>query len=250
MTDGPRVEAIDRALTLLSALANAGADGAALAELASATGVNKSTAYRALSTMKHRGFVAQSENTGEYHLGPVAMTLGEGFLTPQSLAQSLHPAVLALSREANELVHLGMLIGDQVLYIDKVEPERPIRVWSEVGRRTPAATCAMGRALLAARGVPDDQLDAYLKRSALTLVELTKQVHLTRSRGFAIEFEENEPGVACLGVAIVRDSRVVAAVSITMLAERMTPARQDELFGLARNVLPPMLPAGLSLAAA
>ena len=98
MTDGPRVEAIDRALTLLSALANAGADGAALAELASATGVNKSTAYRALSTMKHRGFVAQSENTGAYHLGPVAMTLGEGFLTPQSLAQSLHPAVLALSR--------------------------------------------------------------------------------------------------------------------------------------------------------
>lgn len=249
MTDGPRVEAIDRALLLLAVLANAGPDGAALAELAAATGVNKSTAYRALSTMRQRGFVAQSDHTGDYQLGPVAMTLGEGFLTPQSLAQSLHPAVLALSREANELVHLGMLIGDQVLYIDKVEPERPIRVWSEVGRRTPAATCAMGRALLAARAVPDDQLSAYLKRSTLSLAELTEQVHASRARGFASEFEENEPGVACLGVAIVRDSRAVAAVSITMLAERMTPARQDELFGLVRKVLAPMLPAGLSLPA-
>ncbi|MEZ5088336.1 MAG: IclR family transcriptional regulator [Micropruina sp.] len=248
MTDGPRVEAIDRALRLLTALADAGPAGSSLTDLASATGVNKSTAYRALSTMKTHGFVTQSEASGGYCLGVAAMSLGESFLTPQGLARALHPALVTLSREANELVHLGVLVGDQVLYIDKVEPERAIRVWSEVGRRTGAATSAMGRALLAARGVPDDQLSAYLHRSPIPVSELTSSVHTARERGYATEVEENETGVACLGLALANGQGPVAAVSITMQSERLTPARQRDLAQLVRRVLPPLLPEGLSLA--
>jgi DNA-binding IclR family transcriptional regulator len=247
MTDGPRVEAIDRALHLLTALADAGPEGAPLNELAALTGVNKSTAYRALSTMRARGFVEQTDASGDYRLGSAAMTLGEGFLTPQGLAQSLHPAVVALSREANELVHLGTLVGDQVLYIDKVEPQRAIRVWSQVGQRTSAASSAMGRALLAARDVPDDQLAAYLHRTDVTLERLIAAVHATRARGYSTELEENEPGVACLGTAVLQGAGPVAALSITMQAERLTLARQQELSRLIRDVLPPLLPRGFTI---
>ncbi|MFT4217596.1 MAG: IclR family transcriptional regulator [Micropruina sp.] len=247
MTDGPRIEAIDRALALLTALAEAGPDGATLAGLASVTGVNKSTAYRALSTMRARAFVAQSEATGDYRLGSAAMTLGERFLTPQSLAQSLHPALVTLSRAVDELVHLGVLVGDEVLYVDKVEPERAIRVFSEIGRRTSAATSAMGRALLAARGVPDDQLAAYLHQRALTVEQLAAVLNAARARGFSTELEENEPGVACLGAALMRGPDAVAALSITMPAERLTEQRQGELAELIGSLLPPLLPEGLSL---
>lgn len=245
MTDGPRVEAIDRALSLLVALAQAGPDGAPLTDLAASTGVNKSTAYRALSTMKAQGFVSQSDPSGDYQLGAVAMALGERFITPAALAQALHPGLVAVSRQANELVHLGVLIGDQVLYVDKVEPERPIRVWSEVGRRTSAATSALGRAVLAARNLPDDHLAAYA--DPVQLPRLAAAVHDARQRGYSSEFEENEAGVACLGVAILQAGRPVAALSITGQAERMTPVRQDELFALIRAVLPPLLPDGLTL---
>lgn len=247
MTDGPRVEAIDRALTLLTALAEAGPDGLPLTELATLTGVNKSTAYRALSTMRGHGFVAQSETTGDYRLGPAAMTLGENFLTPQSVAQSLHPALVALSREADELVHLGVLIGDEVLYLDKVEPERAIRVFSEVGRRTAAGTSAMGRALLAARNVPDELLGAYLHHARLSVGQLSDALAATRRHGFSTELEESERGVACLGAAIMRGRDAVAALSITMPAERLTGARQRELAALIHRLLPPLLPEGFSL---
>ena len=247
MTEGPRVEAIDRALALLAALAEAGPDGVALADLSAATGVNKSTAYRALSTMRAHGFAAQSEATGDYRLGPTAMTLGERFLTPHNLAQSLHPALVALSRAADELVHLGVLIGDQVLYLDKVEPERAIRVFSEIGRRTSAARSAMGRALLAARAVPDDQLSVYLHQSGLSREQLTATLGAARSRGFSTEIGENEPGVACLGVALMRGTNAVAALSITMPSERLTEPRQRDLAALIRSLLPPLLPDGLSL---
>ena len=166
MTEGPRVEAIDRALSLLTALSQAGPKGAPLTELAVATGVNKSTAYRALSTMRAHGFVTQSASTGDYRLGAAAMALGEQFLTPQSLVQSLHPALVALSREADELVHLGILNGDRVIYVDKVESDKAIRVWSQVGRNASAATTSLGRAILAYRPIPDDHLDAYAPSEA------------------------------------------------------------------------------------
>lgn len=241
------MEAIDRALMLLTALAEAGPDGAPLTELSSVTGVNKSTAYRALSTMRAHGFVAQSEATGDYRLGTVAMTLGERFLTPQSLVQSLHPALVALSREADELVHLGVLVGDEVLYLDKVEPERTIRVFSEIGRRTSAASSAMGRALLAARGVPDDQLAAYLHHCRVTVDELSTELTAARSRGFATDIGVNEQGVACLGAALMRGPDAVAALSITMPAERLTVQRQGELAALISTLLPPLLPTELAL---
>lgn len=247
MTDGPRVEAIDRALILLTALAEAGPDGAPLTELSSTTGVNKSTAYRALSTMRAHGFVAQSEVTGDYRLGTVAMSLGERFLTPQSLVQSLHPALVALSREADELVHLGVLVGDEVLYLDKVEPERAIRVFSEIGRRTSAASSAMGRALLAARSVPDDQLAAYLHHCPVTVDQLSAALEDARARGFSTEIGINERGVACLGAALMRGPDAVAALSVTMPSERLTERRQGELAALISTLLPPLLPAELAL---
>lgn len=247
MTEGPRVEAIDRALDLLVALAQAGPDGVSLATLSTSTRVNKSTAYRALATLRAHGFAAQSDATGDYRLGTVAMTLGDRFLTPHSLMQSLHPALVTLSRAIDELVHLGVLIGDEVLYLDKVEPERAIRVFSEVGRRTPAATSAMGRALLTARGVPDAQLGAYLHNRGLSVEELTDALKAARRHGFATETEENEPGVACLGVAVVRGTNALAALSITMPAERLTEQRQHELAALIDDLLPPLLPDGLSV---
>ena len=236
MTEGPRVEAIDRALSLLTALSQAGPKGAPLTELAVATGVNKSTAYRALSTMRAHGFVTQSASTGDYRLGAAAMALGQQFLTPQSLAQSLHPALIALSHEADELVHLGVLIGDQVMYVDKVEPERAIRVWSQVGQRTSAASSAMGRALLAFRDVPDDQLAAYLHNSTVTLPQLIAAVHATRERGYALEEQETVEGVACVATPLAPFGEPLAAISVSVPVHRFPAAQRAALIRSVQQV--------------
>lgn len=248
---GPRVEAVDRALQLLVALADAGPDGAPLAELAGRVGMNKSTAYRALSTFRHRGFAAQDDATSRYRLGPAAYGLGERVFSPQNLAQALHPALVALSQEAEELVHLGVLAGQHVLYVAKVEPERAIRVWSAVGQRVPVASTAMGRALLAARDVPDQQLDGYLRQlpagRAVEPERLVEVVADARRLGYAVELGENEPDVACVGTAIMQGGAPIAALSITALATRMTAARQAELAEMIVREVGPLLPDGLSL---
>lgn len=249
--NAPRVEAIDRALVLLSALAEAGPVGAPLADLAERAGLAKPTAYRALTTMRLRGFAEQAEGTGHYALGPAAIALADRSDTPNNLAISIHPALVALSRASRELVHLGVLSGDSVLYVDKVEPERAIRVWSAVGQLVPVASSSLGRALLAARKVPETHLGSYLiglpPEREVTAGRLSEAVRDARTLGYALELGENEPDVACIGTAVLRGGRPVAALSITALAVRMTPARQAELAGLIRSEVPPLLPPGLSL---
>ncbi|WP_040158828.1 IclR family transcriptional regulator [Nigerium massiliense] len=252
----PRVEAVDRALTLLLALADAGPGGASLADLAAATGMNKSTAYRSLSTMRRRGFAGQSSDTGFYRLGRTAMTLDAGFLAPGDLAGAMHPALLWLSRASDELVHLGVWEDDQVLYVAKVEPQRAIQVRSFVGRRAPLATTSLGRAMLAARGLDDAQLAVYGRPNgnaagpAVEPARLGEIVREAQGRGYATEFEENEAGVACLGMALLRGGDVIGAVSITAMSDRLGPERQVELAALMRAGLPELLPEGVELMAA
>ncbi|MFT3888207.1 MAG: IclR family transcriptional regulator [Arachnia sp.] len=247
----PRVEAVDRALTLLLALADAGPDGATLAELADATGLNKSTAYRSLSTMRLRGFAEQDADQGSYRLGSAAFELTERSYGPRNLANALHPALVALAHATNELVHFGVLTGDHILYLDKVEPERAIRVWSAVGQRMPVASTAMGRALLAARDVPDRLLPGYLRSvpesRPVSAERLHESVHAARVRGYAVEHGENEPDVSCLGTVVMRGATPVGALSITALAARMTPERESELASIIAAEVPPLLPEGLHL---
>lgn len=249
--ESPRIEAIDRALMLLEELARCGPEGAQLTELSSATGISKATAYRALSTLRLRGFASQSPS-GSYRLGPTLPALVDSFYSHQNLTASLRPALVEVSLRAQELVHLGAWDGNEIVYLDKVESAaRAIRVWSAVGQRVPAASSALGRALLAARESTPEQVAQYLRflpaGREVTRDRLTAAVAEAHRRGFSEEFEENEPGVACIGFAIMQGAAPVAALSITSLAERMTPSRIEELRGIVVDALPALLPSGLTL---
>lgn len=250
--DGPpRIEAIDRALLLLEELAGGGAEGLPLAALSESTGISKATAYRALATMRARGFVSQGE-FGEYRLGPRALWLSDSYFGSDNLQRALRPALHELSRRTEELVHLGTWDGTEVVYLDKVEPtSRAIRVWSSVGQRVPAASTSLGRALLAARDDVDQRLDHFIgllpADRHVSRARLAEAIDEVRDTGFSSEVEENEPGVACMGFALVRDHRAVAAISITSVASRMTAKRRLELQDIIRRELPALLPEGLSL---
>ncbi|QAY63464.1 IclR family transcriptional regulator [Xylanimonas allomyrinae] len=247
------IGAVDKALLALDALARAGAGGAQLAELAAEVGVHKTTLHRTLAALRHRGYAEQTPD-GAYRLGAAALALGSTFLSEENLPGLLHHALATLSREVDELVHLGALAGREIVYLDKVEPQRAVRVWSAVGRHRPAATTALGRAWLAAAEDAGDTLDdAALTRLAgddADPATLRRAIDAARARGYAEENEENEPGIACVAVAVLRAGRPVAAVSITAPAERLTGTTRRERVSALRESLPGWLPAGLGVPAA
>ncbi|RLP06456.1 IclR family transcriptional regulator [Propionibacterium australiense] len=248
-TNGPaRIEAIDRALVLLEDLSRAGAGGFSLAEICSRVGMNKSTAYRALTTMRGRDYVQQDPESGNYALGPAALMLSSRYFTDDALAQGMHPGIVALSREIDELVHLGVMKGDTIVYLDKVEPSRTIRVWSDIGRTVPAWSTALGRAILAFTGVERQQLAAYLPVGDSAREDhLWLMLEFARDHGYSFENEENEPGIACLGVPLLRGDHPVAALSVTTFASTFTPDRRAELVSAIAAVVPPLLPGGIAL---
>lgn len=161
------VESIDRAMQVLIALARAGTEGLALGTLSDRLGLHKTTLHRALAALRFREFVVQDAESGHYRLGAAALTLGDDYYAEDHLAVAVHPALVALAADVDELVHLGVLAGTSIVYLDKVEPQRPVRVFSAVGRRIPAAHTALGRALLLDRVTNQEALAPYpLRRGA------------------------------------------------------------------------------------
>jgi len=249
MTKSSPVESVDRALLVLEALAAAGPAGLSLAELASRLEVHKTTAHRALAALRFREFVVQDPSSGHYVLGGAATGLAEAFFGEENLPALLHPALVALCAQTQELVHLGVLSGAQVVYLDKVEPERAVRVWSAVGRRMPAVTTALGRALLASRGASREVVERFAEAigTEADAEAAWREISLARERGWAREVEENEPGIACVGAPVLRGGVAVAAVSVTAPVERMSEERFAEIHAQMLEVLPSLLPKGFSL---
>jgi IclR family transcriptional regulator, acetate operon repressor len=239
------IESVDRALLVLTALAGAGPRGLVLADLSGRLGIHKTTVHRTLAALRHRDYVAQDATSGAYSLGPAAVALGESYLADDNLVVLLHPALVALSQDVAELVHLGVLVGTDILYLDKVEPDRPVRVWSQVGRSIPAARTALGRALLAFRGTDRDALTRYVEGAELDRV--WGELERARELGRAVEDQENEPGIGCVAVPVLRGGVPVVAVSVTAPVERLDPARVAQVHERVRVVLPRYLPAGLHL---
>ena len=249
------VGSVDKALSLLEVLAEAGPEGMTLRDISAESGLNKASAHRLLRALMHRGFAEQAVTDQTYRLGVALPLLASRFEREENLPVLMAPALAAISQEVQELVHLGRLDGPHVLYLDKVEPERALRVWSRVGSRAPAARTAMGRAILTADGVRGAGLESYARASegadggrTVTPAHLAEVIAEAEQRGWASEVEENEEGIACVGVALVRPGGRSLAVSVTGPIERMDAARREEVGALLREQLDELAPAGFVVA--
>jgi IclR family acetate operon transcriptional repressor len=254
MTDSdeaaPPVGSVDKALALIELLAEAGPEGMALRDVVEASGLNKASAHRTLQALQHRGF-AEQDAKQRYRLGSRPALLVEQFYREENLPTLFRPTLLAICQEVQELVHLGILEGANVLYLDKVEPDRAIRVWSQVGRQVSVLTTALGRAMVAADGTPDPLLSVYTANATAEIANrFSGAVADARVRGFATEREENEPGICCVGVALRRPSGRPVAVSITGPSTRIGAERLDELGQRLRDVLHVSAPPGFTVSPA
>ncbi len=227
-----RIQVLDRAVTILELLWRAGA-GLSLQELSVQSGVNPNTVRRIVKALAYHRLVEEEEGTGRYRLGMKLFELGSSVVARLDVRARARPYLERLVLETGETAHLCILDRGEVLYLDKHEPMRTMRIPSEVGRRNPAYCTAVGKALLAY--VPEEELEelvrqrglrAYTRRTITTLAELKQELARVREQGYAVDNEEFEEGLKCIG-APVRDysGRVVASISIAGPAFRLTEER-------------------------
>lgn len=225
-----RLVGADRVLAVLVELA-AHPRGVTLDDLATAMASPKPSVHRALTSLRRAGLAAQISR-GLYILGDEFLRLAFDNAAQRPDAQSVTPVLERLTEMFGETAHYAVLEHDEVIYRAKTDPVgNAVRLTSVVGGRNPAHCTAVGKLLLSER--VDDRLTLeallgpgpYLRRTSRTLTTpetLWAELELIRSQGYAVDDQENEPGINCVAVPLpARGTGVAAgAVSVSALAFR------------------------------
>ncbi len=230
------IESVDRALRVLQVLSRYGA-GATLEELAEETGLPKSSLHRTLAALRQRGF-AVSEGDGRYLLGAELLRVAFDFHERLDVRAVLRPVLEQLREQLNETVHLGVLDGADVVYLDKLESSHPIRLTSMVGGRNPAHATA--EALLAWTYATDDAIRGWLERigslrgrTPNTITDeqgLVREMARIRADGYARDMEESELGVRCVAVPVFLGRAIPdSAISVSAPRDRLPATRIREV---------------------
>lgn len=249
MTDSPdtptksSIQVIDRMMSLVSALARHPGP-ANLKQLAQETKLHPSTAHRILSVMVDNRLVDRIE-PGTYRLGIRLLELGNLVRLRLNVRQEALPYMQRLHEELKETVNLSVRQGDEVVYVERVASLTPMmRVVQTVGTRAPLHVTAVGKVFLAEDGV--DAAHAYAQRVGLTRLTdstladptlLDGELAQVRAQGYAIDREEAEKGVCCIGAGIRDDDgRLVAGLSVSAPSDRLNPAWSSRVRDTAERI--------------
>jgi DNA-binding IclR family transcriptional regulator len=187
-----------------------------------------------LAALVETGLIRRSG--GGYSIGPGVVELASVFLRSDDPVQRFRDFVPAMDALSAETAQLGTLVEGDVLYLARHDGTQPIALTSGIGKRLPASSTAIGKAMLA-RLEPDalaatvrEPLPRLTDRSHLTLASLSNDLAAIRRRGHAIDDEEAAPNVVCLAVAVdASDGGPHYAVSTTLFRDRLTPELKDRL---------------------
>jgi len=195
---------------------------------------------------RHR--MVERTSTGKFRLGLRLFDYGNRAIEQYDLRDRAQPHLRRLVTETEETAHLCVLEAARVIYIDKIEPARAVRMITRVGATNPLHCTSVGKAIMAF--LPEEKVDELFKRiryerfthrTIATPEALRAELEKTRRRGYAIDDEEIEDGLRCIAVPLLDAQRQpVAAVSVSGPSFRVTaqklPAIANHLLQCVRGI--------------
>ena len=223
---GNLVQTIERTSLILDILGRS-PQGLSIGELSEKTGLPKGTTHRLLTSLAYFDHVRQDSKTKNYHLGFKLVELGNLLLSHLDYRTEAHPYLVELAERTKETVHMVILDRSEVLYVDKVDAGQHaggLRMASMLGSRIPTHCSAVGKVMLAflpeekvAEIVSDKGLPRRTENTITDLEELKTHLQHIREQGYALDDEENEKGIKCIGAPIWdQGGQIIAAISISV----------------------------------
>jgi DNA-binding IclR family transcriptional regulator len=230
-----QLHSLDRAVAVLEMLGESDT-ALSLAEVCQRLRLHKSTAHRSLMVLERSALIERTPEN-RYRLGLKLYELGNRAVEQVDLRTRVHPYFRRLAAQVGETVHLSVLQKTSILYLDKVEPNRRVCVSSRTGTSNPVYCTSMGKAMLAFQ--PPEVIDQivskirfvrYTHKTLTSREALLKALERVRRRGYAIDDQEIEIGVRCIGAPIFDEKRqAIAAVSVSGPASRITAPTMPEI---------------------
>ncbi|MFB5193599.1 IclR family transcriptional regulator [Neobacillus sp. KR4-4] len=223
------VQSLERALTILNKLSEY-PDGIQITRLAEQVGLTKGTLHRLLSTLSNMNYVVKDEETDKYKLGLQVLFLSRNLLNNSNIVTIAKPFLEKLSQEVNETVHLCIEDRGEVIYIDKIESNQTIRMYSRIGSRAPMYCTAVGKILLS--DMNQDKFEelvsniTFIPKTPTTITskeELIKEIETVKAKGYALDNAENEEMLRCIASPIYdHKGKIIASFSISGPNNRVT----------------------------
>ncbi|GLW66459.1 IclR family transcriptional regulator [Actinomadura rubrobrunea] len=218
-----------RIAALLGAF-RAGDDAVGAAELARRTGLPKSTVHRITSDLVRTGLLERHGR--KVRLGLALFEIGQRVPRQRVLREAAVPFMSDLREATRQTVHLAVLDGREVVYVEKLTTPGGPPLPSSVGGRVPAAATGVGKAILAFS--PSATVERMLRGDLPRLTErtitapglLARELRRVRRDGVAYDREESGPGITCVASPVLGpDGNAIAALSLSGWSSRMHPAR-------------------------
>ncbi|HSR10852.1 MAG TPA: IclR family transcriptional regulator [Thermodesulfobacteriota bacterium] len=216
MREAYRSSTIQRALDVLNLFKDN--SGLSLLEIRKKLKANKSTVYRVLSTLEDNKFLNRGGG-GKYKLGINVFILGHRISKESHLINAATPLMNDLSRKLGLTAHLGALEGANVVLMQKIEPDRPLKMVCQVGGYLPAHCTSLGKTLLAYSSREEVQklidmhgLQRYTPETICTTKSLMAELDAVREKGYALDDGEHEKHIRCVAVPILNAGAIEGAL--------------------------------------
>ena len=221
-----KVQSLERAFDILDILARESA-GLGLSEIAQASGLPRSTAFRLLAVLQGREYVRKSGKEVRYRLGPGLVALSSLYLNNLELKTESAPAMRELAASFGTIVFLACRQDSRMVYIDRYDQYASLRTYAIIGQQKPLYSTALGKSLLF--DLDESEIRALFQGQSFEvtgpnthrgLENLLGDLVLCRARGWAVDDQENELGTNCVA-APIRDYRgkVISAISTSWSTE-------------------------------
>jgi DNA-binding IclR family transcriptional regulator len=235
------VPSLQRALTILEILAKSRA-GLSLSQVARQLALPKSSVHCLLRTFENAGYVYKDSNCGKYRVSLSICELAREALEGISLRDQARPYLRSLAERSGMTVHMAVLEQGSCVLIEKVTPPGALRAATWIGKQLALHCTALGKALLAHISeteaehlISDHGLIRYNENTICSIRQLKQELQMIRLRGYALDDEEEEIGVRCVGAPIFSGNQdAIAALSIVGDASRIC---ENSLLGLRREVM-------------
>ena len=235
---GTLIQSVQRAAALLKVFGDQSAE-LGVSELSRTVNLHKSTVSRLLATLEREGLVERVVGSEKYRLGFELVRLARSAAYPEDVRTAAWPVLEQLAGASRETVNLAVVDGDEVVNVEQIAGPHLVGVSNWIGRRTPLNCVANGKALLAFQPLGEIEriLSGPLPRyTELTITDpraLREELVSVRANGYAVALGEIEEGLNAVAAPIVgQRGRVIAAVSVSGPAYRVTPERITSLGSL------------------
>jgi IclR family KDG regulon transcriptional repressor len=224
-----------KGLAVLEAVAEQQGRPRTIEELAGDLKLTRSNVHRTLQTLAHAKYLAKDEFTGSYYTTMKLFELGGKQLQRFDVRRFAPPYMRELAEETGETVHLSILEGMEVVYIEKIDSPQPVRAYTAIGGHAPAYAVATGKALLAhqADGYLEryaDRLERYTASTVTSVPVLKEELTTVRRAGYALNRGEWRESVGGVAVAVFNGlNQPVAGLGISGPLERLSLTHMRKL---------------------